>query len=101
MTHTQGKWINQTMGGSEDGRQILCGKLHLATCHYGNGIDVNEATANAKLIAASPELLSALKTLQEVAARTTQNIVAFDWANELDAAIDEARAAIAAAEGRE
>ena len=52
---TPGKWINQTMGGCENGRQILSGKLHLATCHYGNGIDVNEANANAALIAAAPE----------------------------------------------
>jgi hypothetical protein len=57
------------------------------------------ADVNARLIAASPMLLEALKLLQEVAARTTQNIVAFDGASELDSAIDAARAAIAAAEG--
>jgi hypothetical protein len=58
--HTTGTWKNQTMGGCENGRQILSGKLHLATCHYGYGIDVNEANANAALIAAAPELLSLL-----------------------------------------
>jgi hypothetical protein len=63
MEYTQGTWENKTMGGCEDGRQILCGKLHLATLHYGNGVDVNEATANARLMAAAPEILCILKRI--------------------------------------
>jgi len=70
MEHTKRTCINQTMGGIEDWRQILYGKLHIATSHYGNGIDVNESTANSRLIAASPALLEmcieALNALNQI-----------------------------------
>lgn len=61
--------------------------------------DHSDDKANARLIAAAPELLAALKTLANVATETTKNLVAFDGAIYLDTAIDKARAAIAAAEG--
>jgi hypothetical protein len=64
--HTAGTWKNQTMGGDTDGRQILRGKLHVATCHYGNGIDVDEATANSRLIAAAPAMYEALKEMVDM-----------------------------------
>jgi hypothetical protein len=90
---TPGKWINQTMGGSEDGRQILCGKLHIATCHYGSGIDVNEAEANARLIAASPMLLEALKTALQIIEAEPEACGIYK------AHTEKIRAAITAAEG--
>ena len=90
--HTTGTWKNQTMGGCENGRQILSGKLHLATCHYGNGIDVNDANANAALIAAAPELLDALKGMLEWARRVKELNLGMEVFN--------ATQAIAKAEGR-
>lgn len=60
-----------------------------------------EREANARLIAAAPELLKALKFLIKSAEETTKDLVAFEGANRLDYSIDCARVAIAKAEGRE
>lgn len=56
------------------------------------------ALADATLYAAAPELFKALDRLQKVATRTTSGIQCFDGAELLDAAIDEARTAIAKAQ---
>ncbi len=68
MNHTPGPWKNRTMGddADENGGQVFSGKLHLATAHYGNGIDCSEKSANAALIAAAPELLQACITALHV-----------------------------------
>lgn len=44
--------------------------------------------ADAWLIAAAPALLTALQNLMRVASQTTQDLIAFEGAQELDAAID-------------
>jgi hypothetical protein len=54
----------------------------------------NEQEANARLITAAPELLAALKRVKDIAVWDE------DFDNEFDAAMAEAEAAIAKAEGR-
>ena len=63
--HTEGPWINRTVGDTREnsGRQIYHGKQILATVHYGI-VDLDEANANARLIAAAPDLLAVCQTMQ-------------------------------------
>ena len=62
MEHTPALWINRTAGDPTPGSglQIYAGIQNIATVHYGK-IDIDEAFANARLIAAAPELLAALE----------------------------------------
>ena len=53
-----------------------------------------------RLAGAAPDLLEALVRLQATATKTTRDLQCFDGAEELDAAIDAARAAVTRAEGR-
>jgi len=57
---------------------------------FGNSND-EETKANARLIAAAPALVSALKELIKVATDTTANLCGFDGADELDNCIDKAK----------
>jgi len=53
-------WINRTPGDPtpDSGCQIYSGQNHIATAHYGlPGLDHVDAQANARLIAAAPDLL--------------------------------------------
>jgi hypothetical protein len=65
--HSAGQWTNRTIGDPTDikGTQIYAGKKHIATAHYsGNpNVELEEARANAKLIAATPDLLAALNDI--------------------------------------
>lgn len=85
--HTPGPWI-------ETGKTIRSGSLHVADVIYA----ANEAIgqANARLIAAAPELLKALKVANGIL-----TAMVADSRNDLHhAAVALARAAIAKAEGR-
>lgn len=98
MGHTPGPWwIEEPDDPAEDERQISDGFGHTATV-YG---DAETATANARLIAAAPELLKTLRfilpVLENAARRGT---IDSDGVNlELEAA-REVASAIAQAEGR-
>ena len=65
MTHTPGPWVNRTVGDPTDksGGQIYAGKVNVATCHFGSHDtpEYDDYKANARLIAAAPELLEAAK----------------------------------------
>ena len=67
MTHTPGPWVNRTVGDptNKSGGQIYAGKVNVATCHFGSHDtpEYDDYKANARLIAAAPELLDALKKL--------------------------------------
>lgn len=104
MEHTKGPW-RIISGDGESQRRIIADSIActIATVYFDptghkRGTPWNEA--NARLIAAAPELLEALRKLAKIATDTTKNLIAFDGANELDAAIDKAHRAISKAEGR-
>lgn len=59
MKHTQGKW---TAESSSFGENIRVENLTIATCYRRAGNE-HEAEANAKLIAAAPELLEACQSM--------------------------------------
>lgn len=87
-SHTKGPWV---IDGAEDG---IFAKDDLKVCSmYRGGIlqADGEQEANARLIAAAPDLLEALKALADRVDRFT-----FDGGKEQDAA----RAVLAKAEGR-
>lgn len=107
--HTPGTWsdyyaklapVGSVAVWSDQGGMVR----RVALCGTHEGIDLDEAEANARLIAAAPDLLKRLKSMVEVAERTWG-----DWDNptavtssrtvgELNAARD-LLAAIAKAEG--
>lgn len=64
---TKGKWTARTSGDSKHGSggQIYAGKTHIATCHYGHGVDVNERIANAVMMCAAPKMYAMLFELHE------------------------------------
>lgn len=106
MSHTKGPWRvsregTLVMGGeNEPGERIL-----IARAHYGARPDPSgeQAEANARLIAAAPELLQALERLtravQDVAGpEPSESRYGSLWA-ELRAEAKEAEAAIAKARG--
>ena len=93
--HTPGPWKVLSEEAirikSQDG-SLLAMLHHLRGVHGVNGrIPIEEVHANARLIAAAPELLEALKELLGLAER-------HGW---LHVAVNNARAAIAKAEGEE
>ena len=86
------KWTNRTAGDPTDrnGMQIYNGKQHIATAHFGMGVDVSEATANARLIAAAPELLAATKRMINWLEGVSDEIDIIDMALQARAAIQKA-----------
>ena len=93
MTHTPGPWVvggwNNVMGDESGGLQIWAGgKDEKTFALVLDSIDKSTLTANARLIAAAPSLLSALEDL-------TNDVAAGYDHRDID--LSEARAAIARA----
>lgn len=72
MKHTGGKWIESIphviQGDEPKFKFILSSKTvgDVGEYHSNKEMGIDEAEANAKLIAASPELLEALKAIKEI-----------------------------------
>jgi hypothetical protein len=88
--HTPGPWKAYNQIGSRILQSWYVGSDTAAVCRVGDGaLSPEETVANARLIAAAPELLAAL------------NLIIAAYGNLQSGAIDLARSAIAKAEGRE
>lgn len=105
--HTPGPWIPEIEPTNTEGVNVRFSvnskeKLHICSGqsqeHLGedHGIHEDESRANARLIAAAPELLEALK-LSLITARPGPTSV--DWQLAVEDIREQARAAIAKAEG--
>ena len=88
--YTSGKWVVKEIGDSA--AEIIAEETQVAFVKYSNG--EAEGRATAYLIAAAQELLEALKGIIEIGKRNLEN-------PKYDGYFDAARAAIAAAEGKE
>lgn len=86
MTHTPGPWVREPEYEGDPATFVHAKGRAIADCHNGYG---EEDEDNARLIAAAPELLAALKALANLDKRC-------GWHS---AALDQANAAIAKAEG--
>ncbi len=101
MKHTPGPWMIDGIS-----RDILAPDGELLATAYQMTVDVDEemanpddtGVANARLIAAAPELLDALKAIHEGAARTISD--SGDYSYALDRILQTAEAAITKAQGR-
>ena len=91
MTHTQGPWRARELTSESPGTRIYKGTAEIATCHYGAPFDHQEAKANARLIAAAPELLAAMKWIAEE----------IEWNHDMGGVLAVARRAIEKATGQE
>lgn len=61
MKHTKGEWSTNMSIGLGIKARIKSGEIIIADCYsFSEGLSDEEAEANAKLIAAAPELLEAL-----------------------------------------
>ena len=92
-SHTPGPWTYWPKSAYPDG--VI--SQDATTTHIAVPVfhpDVNRTTANARLIAAAPDLLEALKTLQRQALQG--NVRGDEW---MDEALELTRAAIAKAKG--
>lgn len=97
--HTPGPWrVNKyrSIGAGEHGTKPIVAHVEP---FYGDDTRYGDDTANARLIAAAPELLAALNELLKF--DSTAYAKGSDRANALLAAKKAAWAAIAAAEGRQ
>lgn len=61
-THTPGPWHIATHGASDTGNMLIKPMPGMVVCEIE---PLDEALANARLIAAAPELFEALKTINE------------------------------------
>ena len=98
--HTPGPWCIVPYGDGDSlvihdarGDWRVCFMATPGTSSDG----MRQIEANARLIAAAPQLLDALKTLAEVATSAGQHHLYYAPSRDFVAAIDAARAAIAAA----
>jgi hypothetical protein len=90
MTHTPGPWTVD-LGARDLVRNATNGE-RIAKVH--GGLTYDETVANARLIAAAPDLLKLLREVMDVVE------VVLDDESEMDTWLDHARAAIAKVEGR-
>jgi hypothetical protein len=103
--HTPGPWKAERCSDVlEIGAETPAGHLSVAWIHgFNPGEDVAAVWADARLLAAAPELLEALRLVVEAFARAvqanTEGLPGFDV--EEHALVRTCRAAIAKAEGRE
>lgn len=99
MTHTKGPWTASEHGayGDYNGNSIviLGDDLRIAVVL---GYDNEETQANARLIAAAPELLEAVQALIDWNEAQTK-LSFYDRMEQFNAAMDKARAAIAKVKG--
>jgi hypothetical protein len=94
--HTPGPWERETRpdsGGAE--RPIVVGDGDLVCAVSRRGLARQEAEANARLIAAAPDLLAASKAIE---AALTDLDVDFEPEDDLKRALNAVRAAVAKAE---
>jgi hypothetical protein len=101
MSHTKGPWAASEHGayGDYDGNSIviLGDDLRIAVVL---GYDTKETRANARLIAAAPELLEALEAMIEWDAREEDHAIGFyDRMDLCKLAFEKARGAVAKAKG--
>ena len=96
MSHTPGPWSIQRHDKGDSRRLLVVGKSGMVADVDWNDKDENEA--NARLIAAAPDLLAALKSMLKRAVALDQSATVDGLAN-CDA-IAKARAAIAKAEAK-
>lgn len=94
--HTPGPWLTQWEHGGDESILSRDGGMHMiATCHAEDG-RVIPSKANARLIAAAPELLEALIKLADA----FDDLAGFEDVGNRDASF-QARKAIAKATGEE
>jgi hypothetical protein len=84
--HTPGPWYAHTtfISGETD-------NIAIAQCSYRGEVDLDEAMANARLIAAAPEMLEAATNLMAQIQRTHPGLYACDLAHDLRNAINKSK----------
>ena len=96
MSHTPGPWIYSKHGFNvltADARQSICAVHAIHPGHVSSQKDIEEHNANARLIAAAPELLETLKELLGA-----EWMVSNDWGGDRETVLSKAEAVIAKAE---
>lgn len=63
--HTPGPWKQKGVTTANNGH-VFCGDVHIADCINCNKLPPKEAEANAKLIAAAPDMVEALKRISSI-----------------------------------
>lgn len=86
--HTPGQW--ESGGASMDGVHVLCGDRIICYCHSYIGEGIESTKANARLIAAAPDLLDVLIDLQESALYWSEYFVPVGIVDRINAAIAKA-----------
>lgn len=91
--HTPGPWV---VGENQDHDAIMASDYYVATVHDACGIESNDETsrANAKLIAAAPDLLEALRCSVAAFEGDTIDEIEADYGIATAQRVDMARAAI-------
>ena len=100
--HTPGPWVHEGRGGAtgrfcittDHDNPAFGREMHLACVSKPRGMTDATHRANARLIAAAPELLAQMRNVEDVASKNAEHGSA-DWAFVRDTA----RAAIAKAQG--
>jgi hypothetical protein len=103
-THTPGPWSYGCTDKRHKEFAIMAegGKVGAVFAGFGAHFDWEQSEANARLMAASPELLAALKGLEQtlrIAAHGTGSASQADWRDFARAHADACRDAVAKAEG--